>query len=171
VPTRIAEADDVRLVRWPAEADRLNDYRRQGVPRLLVVEAGACPPLCADVVEDWVRTPVSQVDLQARLATLRARRTWLRMPRLDPTGVLRMGDRSVALSPTETELLTELITRFGSMTPTCVLGGRLPEQSPESRRNALHLHIMRIRRRIEPLGLHIRTVWRRGYLLELAEAT
>jgi DNA-binding response OmpR family regulator len=156
-------------VRWPAEADRLGDYRRQGVARLLVVEAGARPPVCADVVEDWVRTPVSQVDLQTRIATLRARRCQLRMPQLDPAGVLRMGDRSVTLSPTETELLTELIARFGSMTPTCVLSERLPEQPADSRRNALHLHVMRIRRRIRPLGLHIQTVWRRGYLLEAAE--
>ena len=33
-------------------------------------------------------------------------------------------------------------------------------------RNALDLHIKRLRRRIQPLGLSIRTAWGRGYILE-----
>ena len=31
--------------------------------------------------------------------------------------------------------------------------------------NALHLHIMRLRRRIAPLGLVIKTLWNQGYQL------
>ena len=37
-------------------------------------------------------------------------------------------------------------------------------------RNALDVHILRLRRRVEPLGLSIRTVRSRGYLLEPATA-
>jgi DNA-binding response OmpR family regulator len=161
--------DEVKLVRWPVERDRLRDYRRTGVPRLLVVEAGAQPPVCSDVVEDWVRTPVSPDDVAVRIASLRARRRSMRRPRVDPTGVLRVGDRSVPLSPTETELLGELVGNYGAMTSTRALTRRLTDQSPASGANALHTHIKRIRRRIGPLGLAIRTVWGRGYLLELAE--
>lgn len=35
-------------------------------------------------------------------------------------------------------------------------------------RNALDLRMLRLRRRIEPLNLVIRTVWGKGYLLDLA---
>jgi len=156
--------DDVRLVRYPAEADRLAEYRRSGVPRLLVVEAGASPPISADACEDWVRAVVSREDLRVRIAALRARRNRLRVPQVDPTGVLRVGGRAVALSPTETALLDELTAKED-------LADRLPQCAGLARRNALHLHITRIRRRIEPLGLSIRTVRGRGYVLEPAEDT
>jgi DNA-binding response OmpR family regulator len=35
-------------------------------------------------------------------------------------------------------------------------------------RNALDVHVLRLRRRIAPLGLEIRTVRARGYLLQAA---
>jgi DNA-binding response OmpR family regulator len=35
-------------------------------------------------------------------------------------------------------------------------------------RNALDVHVLRLRRRLEPLGLVIRTVRSRGYVLEAA---
>jgi len=34
-------------------------------------------------------------------------------------------------------------------------------------RNALDVHILRLRRRIAPLGLEVRTVRSRGYLLQI----
>ena len=37
-------------------------------------------------------------------------------------------------------------------------------------RNALDVHVLRLRRRIAPLGLEIRTVRARGYLLQAASA-
>ena len=35
-------------------------------------------------------------------------------------------------------------------------------------RNALDVHILRLRRRIAPLGLEVRTVRSRGYLLQVS---
>jgi DNA-binding response OmpR family regulator len=35
-------------------------------------------------------------------------------------------------------------------------------------RNALDVHVLRLRRRLHPVGLAIRTVRSRGYLMELA---
>ena len=49
-----------------------------------------------------------------------------------------------------------------------MLQDRLPDRLGSSSCNALDLHIMRLRRRIAPLGLSIRTVWRLGYLIEAA---
>ena len=34
--------------------------------------------------------------------------------------------------------------------------------------NAVRVHIMRLRKRIEPIGLRVRTVHRHGYVLEAA---
>ena len=36
-------------------------------------------------------------------------------------------------------------------------------------RNALDVHVLRLRRRIAPLGLEIRTVRSRGYLMQTAQ--
>lgn len=83
--------------------------------------------------------------------------------------MLRVGGRSVPLSPTETALLDELTRNFGELTAKEDLADRLPPCAGTPRPNALHLHITRIRRRIEPLGLSIRTVRGRGYVLERGE--
>ncbi len=157
---------DIRLVRWPAEADRRARYRAMGVLRLLVVEGGVPAPICSDIREDWVRAPISKEDLWARLENLRARAGAHGMPQVDPYGILRLAGRSVTLSRTETDLLDVLIDRFGCLVSHDTLHQWLPGRQGVASRNALNLHIMRIRRRIKPLGLVIRTVRGRGYLIE-----
>jgi DNA-binding response OmpR family regulator len=44
----------------------------------------------------------------------------------------------------------------------------LGTEERRSTRNSLDLQIMRLRRRIEPIELAIRTVWGQGYVLEQA---
>jgi DNA-binding winged helix-turn-helix (wHTH) protein len=138
--------------------------------RLLVVEGGVPAPVCSDIREDWVRTPVSDDDLRARIAALRARADAHRLPHVDPHGMLRFGGRSTTVSRTETDLLECLVRQFGTLVPRATLRECLPERPGGVSRNALDLHIMRVRRRIQPLGLAIRTVWGRGYVLEPMEA-
>ena len=157
---------DVKLVRWPAESDRRARYRAMGVLRVLVVEGGAPAPICSDVCEDWVRAPISKDDLRARVATLRAKAAAHRMPQVDPYGILRLAGRSVTVSRTETDLLDCLVRQFGTLVSRETLHECLPARRGNASRNALDLHIMRIRRRIKPLGLVIRTIRGRGYLLE-----
>lgn len=159
--------EDVKLVRWPAEAASLAGYRAAGVLRLLVVEGQAEPPITNDVKEDWVRPPVSRADLAARIASLRAKAEVHAVPRVDPGGVLRYGSKSVAVSPVGTELLTRLVQDFGVLVSRADLQRCLQNGCGE--RNALDLQIMRLRRRIAPLGLVIRTAWGRGYVLVAEE--
>ncbi|MCP2259026.1 Transcriptional regulatory protein, C terminal [Streptoalloteichus tenebrarius] len=163
------DREEVQLVRWPAEAALRDHCRALGVPRLLVVERGASAPISADFREDWVRAPICKNDLKARVAALRARVSAHRVPQLDPSGVIRFGTRSVTISPTQAELLELLVERFGQLVPRKALGARIAGRPGGATRNALDLHIMRLRRRIQPLGLAIRTAWGRGYLLEAAE--
>ncbi|OEV08508.1 hypothetical protein AN218_26230 [Streptomyces nanshensis] len=140
----------------------------EGVLRLLIIEGGAPAPLCSDVREDWVRAPISKPDLRARVAALRAKSYPFTVPRVDPSGALKYRDRIVAISPAETALLESLTTAFQGLVPREELMSRLVERQACSTRNALDLHIMRIRRRIRPLGLTLQTAWGRGYILEHA---
>jgi hypothetical protein len=158
---------DVVLVRWPAEQARCQELRHQGRPRLLLVEDGAPPPSSADDLEDWIRVPVGEVDLRARVDGLR-RRLEARVdpaPALDEDGVLRLGDRWVSLPPVEARLTSALLARYGAVVSREALGrAGWPEGAPG--RNALDVHMLRLRRRLSPLSLAIRTVRSRGYLLE-----
>lgn len=136
--------------------------------RLLVLEGGVPAPICSDIREDWVRTPITEADLRARMATLTAKAEAHRLPQIDPFGILRFSDRSTSVSPTETDLMECLIRHFESLVSREQLRECLPERASGCSRNALDLHIMRLRRRIQPLGLAIQTVRGRGYILQVA---
>jgi two-component system OmpR family response regulator len=161
--------DQVSLVRWPAEDDRREFLRSSGTPRLLLVEPEVGAPATLDPLEDWVRLPADEAEVGARLATLAARAGPSRtVPDLDDDGLLRYQDRWVALSPVEQALAGVLIERFGAVVGREALSRRAwPDGSPT--RNALDVHILRFRRRIAPLGLEVRTVRARGYLLQSPE--
>lgn len=165
------ENGDVQLVRWPAQADLRDHHLKLGVPCLLVVEGGAAPPLCLDAKEDWVRAPISKHDLNARVTSLRARAEIDSVPRLDESGMLHFRGASAPISATQTDLLHLFVARFGTVVAREALRAELyAQKARSSTRNSLDLHIMRLRRRIEPLGLTIRTVWGNGYVLERAFA-
>lgn len=158
---------DVVLVRWPVEEPRRDELRKEGRPRLLLLEDGASPPPTADDLEDWIRVPAGEEDLRARVDGLR-RRVEARVhpsPVLDGDGVLRLGDRWVSLPPVEARLTAALLDRYGAVVSRDALArAGWPTGAPG--RNALDVHMLRLRRRLSPLALAIRTVRSRGYLLE-----
>ncbi|MGZ4796623.1 MAG: helix-turn-helix domain-containing protein, partial [Acidimicrobiia bacterium] len=91
-------------------------------------------------------------------------------PQLDDDGLLWFRGRWVPLSPVERSLAEGLLERFGSVTGREVLRRRAwPDGLPS--RNALDVHMVRLRRRIAELALEIRTVRSRGYLLQAVEPT
>ncbi|GHH85166.1 hypothetical protein GCM10018793_52100 [Streptomyces sulfonofaciens] len=157
----------MKFVRWPAQANLRNHCKREGIPCLLVVEGGAEPPLCSDPREDWVRAPISRADLEARVAALRHRARSRRTPVLDSSGTLYFDAQWVTISTTQTELMELFVERFEAVVPRHELRQRLARSALNSpTRNSLDLHIMRLRRRLVPVNLAIRTAWGRGYLLE-----
>jgi two-component system, OmpR family, response regulator len=138
-----------------------------GEARLLLVEDGQPPPRVVDCLEDWIRVPASEEDVRARVEALVARSQAHeeKLPGLDANGVLRYGGRWVSLPPLEARLTATLIDRFGAVVGRDTLIRAVwPGRAPG--RNALDVHILRLRRRLQPLGLAIRTVRSRGYLLE-----
>lgn len=160
---------DVVLLRWPSEQLRRDELREEGRPRLLLLEDGAVPPVASDELEDWIRVPAGEADLRARVDGLR-RRIEAKVdpaPDLDEDGVLRLGDRWVSLPPVEARLTGALLDRYGAVVSRDALArAGWPAGSPG--RNALDVHMLRLRRRLSPLALAIRTVRSRGYLLERA---
>ena len=89
------------------------------------------------------------------------------VPELDESGLLRMGDRWVSLPPVELRLTLLLLERYRTVVSRDALArAGWPDGIPG--RNVLDVHVVRLRRRIAPLGLAIRTVRSRGYLLEEA---
>ncbi len=159
-------------MRWPSDEQTLAVAREASMPRLLLVEGDSPPPVIEDDLEDWIRVPADEVDLHARVEALDRRRVARSAvaPTLDGDGVLRVGGDWVSLPPVEARLTEVLLGRLGADVSREALGrAGWPDGVPG--RNALDVHVLRLRRRIEPLGLAIRTVRARGYLLEAAAST
>ena len=160
---------EVAFLRWPDDADRraaLADERR---PRLLLLDTGTEPPEPADCFEDWVVLPVEEQELASRTRALTARvaRHQAVEPAVDASGVLRYGDRLLVLPPVEARLATALSSRFGIVVRRDALAAAGWPDGPPGR-NALDVHLVRLRRRLTGVGLTLRTVRSRGYLLEAA---
>ncbi|MFV0523296.1 MAG: winged helix-turn-helix domain-containing protein [Acidimicrobiales bacterium] len=154
---------EVQLVYWPAEQDRRVELSDRSQPRILLVERGEPAPITVDPMEDWIRLPADERDLQVRVETL-SRRSVVE-PTLDRDGVLRYGDDWTALPPIEARLVEILLERFAKVVSREALVAQgWPDDAPS--RNVLDVHVLRLRRRIEPLGLSIRTVRKRGYVLD-----
>lgn len=158
---------DVELLRWPLEKERREALAEMKAARLLLVEEGAMPPEPEDCVEDWIRVPAPEADvtLRVRALAVRGREHSTTVPILDRDGVLRFASGWVSLPPVEARLTTALVDRFGAVVSREALArAGWPDGSPG--RNALDVHVLRLRRRLAPVSLVIRTVRSRGYLLE-----
>src|SRR3954451_7062784 len=160
---------DVVLVRWPEEELRLVRLRTDGTPRLLLVGPQEPPPDSIDCLEDWIRLPADDRDVRARVASLATRAAQERTaPELDEDGLLRFRGEWVSLSPVERALARAMVERFGAVVGRETLARRAwPTGAPT--RNALDVHMLRLRRRIAPLGVEVRTVRSRGYLMQAAQ--
>jgi DNA-binding response OmpR family regulator len=160
-------AVDVALVAWPAESEWLERLRRTGQPRLLLVRADVDPPVNEDDLEDWVRTPADPIEVHARVAVLKTRAARIG-PTLDDSGRLNAGSRWVDLSPIEYRLVGVLLENFGTLvTRDALIHAAWSDARPSE--NQLGVHILRLRRRLDPAGLRLRTVRRHGYLLDHSE--
>ena len=155
---------DVVLVHWPEEKARRERLELDRVPRLLLVEPAAPPPVVTDEFEDWVRMPAEERDVRARVEAL-IRRSELSLPAVDNDGVVRFNGEWVAVPPLEARMVQPLVERFGAVVSRdAVSRAAWPDGAPG--RNALDVHILRLRRRLETVGLAIRTIRSRGFLLE-----
>jgi hypothetical protein len=157
--------DEIELLRWPGDGARRAAAAERGTPRLLLVAAGALPPRL-DSNEDWIRIPADERDLLDRMQRLAAefdRRR--RPPYLEADVVLRYGGRTVVVSDGEAAVLRPLIARFGELVTWDVLRGHLWPDAERTAR-AMSARVFRARVRIEPIGLTVYTIRRRGVVLD-----
>jgi two-component system, OmpR family, response regulator len=157
---------DVALIQWPSDEELRAELAELRQPRLLLVESDAGPPECLDFLEDWVRLPVSRDDRNARIRTLlsRAGATDPDVPVLNGNGSLEYHGRTTQLSAIQGDLARVMIERFGAVVSReALVAAAWP--GAEATDNNLDVTIGRLRRQLEPVGLRIRTVRSRGYLL------
>jgi Transcriptional regulatory protein, C terminal len=156
------------VLRWPSDRDRRRELADLGVPRLLLVDSDAPPPVCTDPLEDWIRLPSDERDIDARMVGLRARASsWApaMRPELDGHGRLLRGRHWVSLSPTEEQLCTLLISEFGDVVSDTALMARAWPGGTGTP-TGLRLQMTRLRRRIAELQLEVRSVRGKGYVLQ-----
>jgi DNA-binding winged helix-turn-helix (wHTH) protein len=153
---------DVAMIAWPAGRAQREELRRARVPRLLLVAPDADPPVVEEILEDWVRLPATERDVRARALTLEGRaRT---RPWIDDDGLLCYQSGTVALSPVEQRIAVVLVERFETVAPRERLERAVwPDERPD--RNRLDVHVHRLRARLPSVGLELRTMRSRGYVL------
>lgn len=157
---------DVALIQWPSDETLRIELQERRKPRLLLVEAGAAPPQCLDTLEDWVRLPVSPSDRRARMLTLQQRADGggSVTPTLTEDGGLEFRGSTTQLSGHQADLARVMIDRFGAVVSRETLY-RAAWPDRDLIDNNLDVTVGRLRRRLGQIGLQVRTVRSRGYLL------
>ena len=159
---------DVALIQWPEEEKRRLSLAARSQPRLLLVAGTADPPTSGDLLEDWVRLPATDRDVRARVRSLemRIRRHVPPAPDLSSHGILRHGSDSVALSPLQARLAAALVANMGTVVARDqLIRAGWPEARPA--RNTVDVHVARLRSRLSTIGLALRTIRSRGFMLEV----
>ena len=128
--------------------------------------------------DDYMIKPFAPVELVARLRAL-TRRHENRQAELMKLGELRFdaralrawnGERALHLTARECTLLQYLLLHAGRIVPRDQLVALIPEWSGATSDNALELLVSRLRAKVEPAQVRLRTVRGLGYLLEAADA-
>lgn len=169
--------DTVAVLDWPREAARRVELAATGTPRLLVLGPDDPPPLVWDEAEDWIRADADTTEVRARLTRLALLDrpgavadpppVHRPAPVLDADGVLHGdGGRFTVIPLIEARLLHRLLERPRHVVRREALeAAGWPGRQPPPR--ALDGRITRLRRRVAPFGLHVRTVRGIGHLVEV----
>jgi two-component system OmpR family response regulator len=124
--------------------------------------------------DDYVLKPFEFEELEARLQAL------LRRTRSERAGYLEAGDlrldrqsrqayfqnRPVILSAREVELLELLMSRAGRVVSKEQIAEHLTGLEEEIGANAVEVYVHRLRKKLEPFGVSVRTLRGLGYMLD-----
>jgi hypothetical protein len=157
---------DVRLVRWPMEQDYRRDLESVGAPRVLLVERGAPPPPRWDDLEDWVRVPVDQSELELRATTVARRADARERPMLDDDGLLWMRDQWCAVTNGQIPLVRLLVDHFGVVVRDEQVDEVFVDAGTSAHEEAIKTTVRRVSQTLGRLGLRLQRVRGAGYLLE-----
>ncbi|MGE0795311.1 MAG: hypothetical protein AB7H92_17715 [Microbacteriaceae bacterium] len=152
---------EVVLVRWPEDGPEGFRLASSGVAVLYLVAGDADPPQPTTCLEDWVRIPGDDRDLDARVAALEMRAVAHQAPpRVDGQGRLHYRGELVALPEDEARLAAVLADRFGSAVPDELLAA----QSGITDRSLRH-PVTQLRTRLRDVNLAVDRIRGRGYML------
>ena len=124
--------------------------------------------------DDYVLKPFDFEELEARLQAL------LRRTQSERSGYLEAGDlrldkrsreafhqnRPLNLSSREIDVLELLMNRHGRVVSKDQIAEHLTGMEDEIGQNAVEVYVHRLRKKLEPLGISVRTLRGLGYLLE-----
>ncbi|WKJ90580.1 response regulator transcription factor [Methylomonas montana] len=141
--------------------DRLND-------RVGGLELGA---------DDYMTKPFELRELEARVRALLRRShggfdhniTFAQLVMDTRNQHISIAGTPMVLPPREYGVLEALLLQAGRVVSKDNIAQRLAARSEELADNAIEVYIHRLRKRLEPLGIRIRTVRGLGYLLERSE--
>jgi hypothetical protein len=159
-------AVDVRLVRWPMEQEYRRELESVGVPRVLLVEPGAAPPPCWDELEDWIRVPVDQAELELRATTVARRADQRERPWLDEDGLLWLRDQWCAVTDGQLPLVRLLVDHFGVVVRDDQVEGVFVDARTSAHEEAIKTTVRRVSQTLGRVGLGLQRVRGAGYLLE-----
>jgi two-component system, OmpR family, response regulator len=126
--------------------------------------------------DDYMAKPFDVREFEARVRSLLRRQAGLRSATVT-LGLLSLdlttrqfasGDQPLDLPPRERALLELMVTRSGKVVTKEAIVQSLTSLDDSLSDNAIEQYVSRLRRRIVPLGLSLRTVRGIGYLLEKA---
>ncbi|CAN5695371.1 hypothetical protein BH10ACT1_BH10ACT1_35960 [soil metagenome] len=169
----------VALVDWPADEERRHALALIGEPRLLLVAPADAPPLSWGDLEDWIRLPAPDHDVDARANALTRRSAphpiahgAAALPVLDADRVLHLGGRSVRVGVAGARVLVRLLHDAGAV----VSRAELVAAGWPHRRTGHDLidedlvdrEVAALRPLVAPLGVTLHTVGRLGHLVLVA---
>ena len=160
---------DVRLVRWPEQAQLREELALVGVPRVVVLDEFDRPPPAVDELEDWIRTPLHRADLVTRATTVARRADLRERPWHDGHGVVGFRERWCEIPPGRAAMAQLLVERFGAVVRDDDIIGLCTEGRASVHAEAVKTSMRRIKDGLAPLGLRLTRVRGSGYLLDRAE--
>jgi two-component system OmpR family response regulator len=124
--------------------------------------------------DDYLAKPFELPELEARLRALIRRGSEVASPeivvgqmRFNPAErVLRIHDQPLELSARELGVLEMLLLKAGQAVAKEALVEHLCSWDDEMGDNAIEVYVHRLRKKLEPEGIHIRTVRGLGYMLD-----
>jgi DNA-binding winged helix-turn-helix (wHTH) protein len=161
----------VTLLRWPDEEPRRAALAAVGAPRLLVLDEHSPPPICFDELEDWVRVPLDDDEVETRTAVLskRAEPRPVETTLDEDDRILWRGAQWVQLSEAQLPVVRLLLARRGQVVSRDEIAAVARESNGSADPRAIKSLMGRIDKRTRPIGVEVHSVRGRGWML--AEAT
>ena len=160
----------VRLLRWPIDADERDALAADATPRLLVVAHDQPAPAVVDDLEDWIREPIDRAELAHRCTTLEARAALaVQPPLVDEGGLVWFRDRWTSVPQLQVALARALVERFTRVTSTRELSAAYVDGGASPHPEAVKAAVARLRDHLAPIGLVVRTVRGRGFVLDASD--